>query len=335
MILTVTANPSLDTTIELPAALTPGQVHRATLSRRDPGGKGVNISRAIAAAQVETLALLPGDSDDPLLTALTATALPYDAVPVGAPLRGNVTITDPSGLTTKVNEPGPALSPETTRGLIERVLRHAGRASWVALAGSLPPGPPDDFYAQLTHQLRRGTNAPFVAVDASAGALAEAIAAGPELIKPNAEELLELHRHVHGAHSTAALSAEALEANHELAADLVRALQPHGVRAALVTLGARGAVFVPAAAESADSVLFAWGPALTPRSTVGAGDAALAGFLIAHQQGQAPARCLRQAVAHGRAAASLPGSAMPSPTDLRPTDVHVEELHPTMKDDAL
>lgn len=336
MILSVTPNPSLDSTIELPAPLVPGQVHRAVTSHSGPGGKGVNVSRALAAASAETLALLPGDTGDPLLTALQSIHLPHATVPVGHPLRTNITITDPSGTTTKINEPGPAVDATATAALTSLVVEHAAKASWVALAGSLPPGAPDAFYAELTHQLRGAAfvRSPLIAVDASGVALAEAITAEPDLIKPNAEELLELHQHVHGAEATSAVSAEALEADVELVADLIHSLQPYGVRAALVTLGARGALFVPQPGDVGAAVLFAYGPPLIARSTVGAGDAALAGFLIAHQRDESPADCLRQAVAQGRAAATLPGSAMPGPTDLRLADVVVDEFNTTMKGNA-
>ena len=114
----------------------------------------------------------------------------------------------------------------------------------------------------------------------------------------------------------------------------MHSLQPFGVRAALVTLGARGAVFVPAAEHAGAPISYAHGPKLAARSTVGAGDAALAGFLIAHRRGEPHVSCLRQAVAHGRAAAALPGSTMPTPNDLSLDDVVVEEFHTTMKGNA-
>lgn len=336
MILTVTPNPSLDSTIELPGVLLPGQVHRATGSHTDPGGKGVNISRALAEAGAETLALLPGDQGDALLAALESISLPHEAVPIGSPIRTNITLTDPRGITTKINEPGPVFTAETTAALTALALKHAGSAHWIALAGSLPPGAPDDFYAQVVHQLRSSVSqrTPLIAIDASGPALAQAVLAQPDLIKPNAEELLELHRHIHGESQTTGFTAEMLEGDIQLATDLVRSLQSAGVRSALVTLGASGALFVPQASGEDQLVIFAHGPPLSARSTVGAGDAALAGFLIAHEKGQPAAACLRQAAAQGRAAATLKGSTMPGPLDLSLVDVVVEEFHTTMKGSA-
>ncbi|GAB3850994.1 1-phosphofructokinase family hexose kinase [Nesterenkonia populi] len=330
MILTVTPNPSLDKTVELSAPLAVGQVQRAAGQHAEPGGKGVNIARALAAAGEDSLALLPGDPGDPVLTALEELAVRHEALPIGTPLRTNITITDPAGTTTKVNELGPALPQERVEAFLETVIRRAGSASWAALAGSLPPGMPETFYADVIAGLRNagGPQPPPIAVDASGPALAHAAASGPDLIKPNAEELLELHAALCGAAASPAVSPAELEGERGLAAELVRSVQKHGVRAALVTLGAHGAVLVPEPSSDAP-VLAASGPPLVVRSTVGAGDASLAGYVLAAHRGAAAEERLRRAAAQGRAAASLPGSTMPRPQDLRILDIVVEELPPT------
>ena len=372
MILTVTPNPSLDKTVELPAPLAVGQVQRAAAQRAEPGGKGVNISRALTAAGEQTLALLPGDPTDPVLTALSELGVPHRGLPVGEALRTNIAVTDPAGTTTKINERGPQLDAAAMAGFQEMILRAARGASWLALAGSLPPGAPADFYAQLITALRENTaddagrpgpstadgadtdagaqrSVPLVAVDASGEALAAAAAAGPDLIKPNAEELLELHTALCGAEAapaaraagvvTPSVTPEELEADHALVLQLVRDCQAHGVRAALVTLGAHGALLVPAPCPvpgpgAVEPVLTASGPPLVVRSTVGAGDASLAGCLSAAARGAGPEEQLRHAMAQGRAASSLPGSTMPGPHDLRLSDVTVAELTPETKDTA-
>ena len=373
MILTVTPNPSLDKTVELPAPLAVGQVQRAASQRAEPGGKGVNISRALTAAGERTLALLPGDPTDPVLTALSELGVPHRGLPVGEALRTNIAVTDPAGITTKINERGPQLDDAAMAGFQEMILRTVQGASWLALAGSLPPGAPADFYAQLITALRENSGlgqndagrsgsstgadadtdasaqspAPLVAVDASGEALAAAAAAGPDLIKPNAEELLELHAALCGTETsgtpraagvgTPSVTPEELEADHALVLRLVRDCQAHGVRAALVTLGAHGALLVPAPGSVPGSgetgpVLTASGPPLVVRSTVGAGDASLAGYLSAAARGADPEERLRHAMAQGRAAASLPGSTMPGPHDLRLGDVTVAEITPETKD---
>lgn len=336
MIVTLTPNPSLDRTVELETPLAPGQVQRALRVHTEPGGKGVNISRALSAAEAPTLAVLPGDPEDPVISALRALPVAHHAVPIGAPLRINTAITDPQGETTKINEPGPQLAADQAAALTSALLDAAAGASWTALAGSLPPGLEHTYYAALTesiHALPATGTARRVAVDASGAALAAAISAGPDLIKPNGEELLEACRLLCTedpvlTQQLAQLTGDEVEADLNLVTDLVRRLQRLGARTTLVTLGARGALLVPE--DPQHEVLIATGPAIEARSTVGAGDASLAGYLTAHAAGAEPAECLRHASAHGRAAASLPGSRMPSPDTLRLDDVVVEAFHPHM-----
>jgi len=321
MIVTLTPNPSLDRTIELEGKLARGDVQRAVGARQEPGGKGVNICRALAASSVSCLALLPGDDEDPVLLALTAQHIPHVGLNIGATLRSNVAITEPDGTTTKVNEPGPELTAATQRALVELVLEQADGASWLVLAGSLPPGVPADFYAAIVRELRErlGDRAPKVAVDSSGPPLAAALAAGPDLLKPNAEELAEL---------TGRSDADSLEADPQLAADVARTLVDAGAGAVLATLGSQGAILV-----TADGSWLARGPKIVARSTVGAGDCALAGYLLSDAAGASAAQRLRQAVAHGAAAASLPGSRVPTADQTSPHAVTVTVLLVRPKED--
>ena len=311
MIVTLTPNPSLDRTIALPGTLARGEVQRAVSAHQEPGGKGVNICRALEVSGVRSLAILPGDPEDPVLLALTAQGVPHLGLPIGAALRSNVAITEPDGTTTKVNEPGPALTPEQQDALIELVLNQAEGARWVVLAGSLPPGVPATFYAALTRTLRArfGAAAPRVAIDSSGAPLAASVAAGPDLLKPNADELAEL---------TGISSPDNLEADPHLAAAAAQTLITAGVGAVLATLGSKGALLV-----TAEGYWLATTPPMVAVSTVGAGDSALAGFLLSSNAGSSPADCLRQAAAHGAAAAALPGSTVPALEQTHPDAVTV------------
>lgn len=317
MITTFTANPSLDRTIELGAVLVRGGVQRALAAGAQAAGKGVNVTRALVAAGIPTLAVLPGDATDPVVVGLGVDGLPHRALPIDKPLRSNVTLTEPDGTTTKVNEPGPALDAAQRDMISAALLRAAADSSWLVLAGSLPPGLPDDFYADMIGRLHAGLGerCPLVAVDTSEAPLA-ALYAGPgrvpDLVKPNAEELAGLA----GLHSEAEL-----EASPELAADAARRLVERGTGAVLATLGARGAVLV-----TADGAWLATHSPVKARSTVGAGDSSLAGYLIAHDRGAPPADCLRSAVAYGAAAASLPGSLIPTPDQTSPDSVTITPL---------
>ncbi len=314
MIVTLTPNPSLDRTIELAAPLARGEVQRTLAAHQEPGGKGVNISRALEASGVRTLAILPGDAEDPVLVALKTVGIPHKGLPIGAALRSNVAITEPDGTTTKLNEPGPTLTAQQQRALVDLVLKKSHGASWLVLAGSLPPGVPASFYADLTRELRSrfGTDAPQVAIDSSGAPMAAALAAEPDLIKPNAEELAEL---------TGFPDPDALEADPDLVVTTARTLIRTGVGTVLATLGAAGAVLV-----TADGAWLATGPKIVARSTVGAGDSALAGYLLSNIAGATAAQCLRQAAAHGAAAASLPGSTVPALAQTDPNSISVTAL---------
>jgi len=325
VIVTLTANPSLDRTVALPGPLLRGEVQRALSVRQESGGKGVNVSRALVASGLKTVAVLPGAEADPVLTGLRETDVPFAALPIGEPLRSNVALTEPGGVTTKINEPGPALSEEQQEALISLLLDHARGAAWVVLAGSLPPGVPADFYATVTRRLRSlfdGEAAPRVAVDSSGEPLAAAVSGDtsgkPDLLKPNAEELVELAA---AAGFATNKSAEELEADPEAAAAAASAVVRSGVGAVLATLGSKGAVLV-----TADGAWLATHPPVTAVSTVGAGDSSLAGYLLASSQGAAPVDCLRQAVAHGAAAASLPGSTVPAVNQTTPDAVTITAL---------
>ncbi|WP_028280523.1 1-phosphofructokinase family hexose kinase [Arthrobacter sp. H5] len=313
MIVTLTANPSLDRTIELAAPLARGAVQRASANHQEPGGKGVNVCRALTAGGAESLAVLPGDPADPVLIALAAAGVPYRNLPINAALRHNVTLTEADGTTTKVNERGPALDSSQADALLELLVNACDGASWLVLAGSLPPGLPNDFYAEAVSAVRGryGDRAPLVAIDTSGAPLSAAVegVTAPDLLKPNAEELAEL---------TGGGSGEELEADHAFAAQAAERLLSRGVRAVLVTLGSKGALLV-----TPEGAWHAQHPPVAALSTVGAGDSALAGYLLAHASGGSPQDCLRQAVAHGSAAASLPGSTVPSLDQTHPGAVVV------------
>jgi 1-phosphofructokinase len=337
MIVTFTANPSLDRTVALPGPLARGEVQRAVSVRQESGGKGVNVSRALVASGLESLAVLPGADSDPVLAGLREQSVPFVSLPIDEPLRTNVALTEPGGVTTKINEPGPALAADQQEALIKLLLESSRGASWVVLAGSLPPGFPDNFYATVARRIREAGNgtAPLIAVDSSGAPLAASLTdAGrsddgmgggattpgsgkPDLLKPNAEELAELA----AAAGFAPATGDELEADPAAAAAAAAAVVRSGVGAVLATLGSKGAVLV-----TADGAWLATHPPVTAVSTVGAGDSALAGYLLAHGRGSAPADCLRQAVAHGAAAASLPGSTVPAVHQTTPDAVTITAL---------
>ncbi|MGZ4547258.1 MAG: 1-phosphofructokinase family hexose kinase [Blastococcus sp.] len=310
-IVTLTANPSLDRTLQLPGPLELGGVVRLVASATEPGGKGVNVARAVAAAGVPVVSVLPAAEHDPIVHALLAIGLGLATVPVAAAVRTNYTLAGPDGHTTKLNEPGTALDDGTRAALAAALHARATGARWVVLSGSLPPGTPVDWYAELVRGLRdTGVR---IAVDTSEAPLRALLAAGPDaapdLLKPNSEELAQL----------AGVPEADVLADTAVTLAAVRSLHDRGVAEVLLTLGADGALL-----STADGGLWsARPPAIAVRSTVGAGDCSLAGYLIADLAGAPPAERLRSAVAYGAASASLPGSAVPSPDQVDGTAVQV------------
>ncbi|MFC4585186.1 1-phosphofructokinase [Sphaerisporangium corydalis] len=303
MILTLTLNPSLDRTIEI-ATLARGTVIRAATAHLDPGGKGVNVCRALLANQIRSCAVVPygGAEGGQLISLLAQEGIQMITVPVAGPTRSNVTLAEPDGTVTKINEPGTALSAAELDAVADAVLSAAESADWVVASGSLPPGVPADMYARLCRRFTKaGIN---VAVDTSGPALVPAVASAPALLKPNREELAEAT----GA-SIASLG-DALDAAGKL-----RAM---GARSVLASLGPDGALLV-----EDGQAWYGECPVSEPRSTVGAGDAMLAGFLAAGARGP---EALVEALAWASAAVALPGSRMPSPGDIHRD--HVRILNP-------
>ncbi|MFI1965675.1 1-phosphofructokinase [Streptomyces pathocidini] len=298
MILTVTPNPSLDRTYELPG-LTRGAVLRAAADRVDPGGKGVNVSRAVAAAGHRTAAVVPlGGPEGALLARLLGEhGIEVAGVPVAGSTRVNVTLVEADATLTKVNAAGPELTAGEAEALLETVRVRSASADWVACCGSLPRGLPPEWYAELVARAHRAGAR--IALDTSGPALDAALRERPDVVKPNAEEL-----------------AEAVGRPLATVGDAVRAaeeLLDRGARAVLASLGADGQLLV-----GGSGTYFGGARVVAVRSNVGAGDASLAGFLAAGGVGEA---ALAAAVAHGAAAVRLPGSQMPTPADLDPASV--------------
>ena len=263
MITTVTPNPSLDHTLFVPA-LHVGSVHRASRSFTEPSGKGVNVSLALKAAGVPTKAVLPigGATGQQLSALLDRAGVAHVDVPISGAVRSNVSIIESGGTTTKVNEPGPALSPSELDALLTAATRAGSR--WVAWCGSLPLGFAGVALSEGIARARaRGSK---VALDTSDAALRDVLdqpaALLPDLLKPNLEELSTIVGHD--------------IAGPDDAADAAAALVRRGIEAVLVSLGAGGAVLV-----RRDVVLHGVAPVPEVINTAGAGDALLAGYLAA------------------------------------------------------
>jgi len=303
VIVTLTANPSLDHTVEVPD-LRAGAVIRATGSRVDPGGKGVNVSRALAANGHRTVAVLPcgGAEGDQLAELLASEGVEVVTVSVAGSVRVNVSVVEPDGTVTKLNAVGPRLSAAEVDALAAATCAAAEHARWVALCGNLPPGAAG-LYAHLVSRIRGSAAPPRIAVDSCGAPLAAVLPAGPDLVKPNLGELAEV------VDMPVTTLGEALAA--------AEVLRSRGARAVLASLGADGALLV-----GDSGAVYGEMRVTEPRSSVGAGDALLAGFLAMGTEGPA---ALAEALAWGAAAVSQPGSRMPGHREL---DRSAVVLHP-------
>lgn len=316
MIVTLTLNPSLDRTIEI-EELVRGDVIRATSGSIEPGGKGVNVSRALLANGVPSRALVTcgGDEGGQLIRLLRSERVDVCALPISGSTRSNITLAEPDGTVTKINEPGPELSATEFSAITDQVLTEAGAGGCVVVCGSIPPGLPTQEFLSLCERVVAAGDR--LVVDTSGPALRAAATAGASLVKPNREELAQV------VGRPLASFADVVDAAQEL--------RSWGAGAVLASLGADGAVLV-----DADGVIAGAATVARPRSSVGAGDALLAGFLAAggavsipvarsgqvedpESGGQSHHRrnALTEAVAWGAAAVSLPGSQMPGPADIR------------------
>jgi 1-phosphofructokinase len=296
MIVTVTPNPSLDWTLKIPTLLR-GAVHRITGQHREASGKGVNVTRALTNNDVTSLAVLVvgGPEGTELELLLQAEKVAYVMVRIADAVRVNISLTEPDGTATKINAIGPMLGESEADELLTAAAAAAEGADWVLGSGSLPGGVDVDFYARLGTAVHAG--AARFALDSSGAALVSGLAAGPDVIKPNLEELSE------------AVGRALVTLGDAVGA--ARGLLTLGAQSVVVSLGREGALLVDSL-----GVLHASASVTSPKSTVGAGDALLAGYFAGSlSHGGDRAGALREAVAWGSAAVRVEGSHVPVITD--------------------
>jgi 1-phosphofructokinase len=297
-VVTVTAAPSIDRSYFVDE-LTPGSVHRAHTVTEEFAGKGVNVSHGLSLAKVPTLAVVPlpkeevarRQAEKPWLRASTASATP----------RVSITVLEPDGSTTKINQHPPALTPEDWDALVGATRDAIAELSpqWVAVCGALPSlTTGDDLNIPALADLAHDSSALF-AVDTSGPLLTRWAKRGvPDLIKPNADEL-----------------AECVGRALVTFGDVVRAateVRDWGVDRVVVSLGPDGMIGV-----FADQIVHAVAPPQVVRNTIGAGDASLAG-LLAHLVSYPEdfVGAVANAVAWGSAKVGQPTSQLSTVTDL-------------------
>ena len=282
MIYTVTLNPALDKTVEIPN-LALDTVNRITKMRTDPGGKGINVSKVIAklGGTSKAIGILAGNSGKAIQDALDGEGLAHNFRFVPGETRTNLKVIDPENHTnTDINEPGLTVSPADLDALLRDLLGMVREGDIVVLAGSLPQGAPQDTYRVWTAACReKGAR---VCLDADGVLLAEGLKAAPYLIKPNEDELSRLVGH-------------RLTDTDELIAEGRRLLKG-GVTRVVISLGEHGALYL-----RGNEVLYAEGLSVPVGSTVGAGDSVVAALAYADSLGMSDEDAVRLSTATGAA----------------------------------
>jgi 1-phosphofructokinase/tagatose 6-phosphate kinase len=283
MILTVTLNAAIDRTVAVPNFRL-GHRHRAVESRTVAGGKGINVARALKVLGRPVIAtgFAGGPTGNRLLEQLRKEAVLTDFTRIAAETRINLAVIDPtSGEQTEINERGPAVSPEEVEAFVRRVGYLADGAKLCVLAGTLPPGAGDDLYARLVKDL--GERGLPVVLDAEGSAMLAGLRAGAAIVTPNEREAEEL------------VGQEFADRD-----DLIQGL------AELVRLGAGEAAITRPdgcvaviGSGSEQRFLEVRTEPLDPVSTVGSGDAFLAGYVAARYDGKEADECLAYGVACG------------------------------------
>lgn len=283
MIYTVTLNPALDKTVEIPS-LTINAVNRITTMRTDPGGKGINVSKVISKLGGKSIAtgILAGDTGREILSALEEMELSTSFHFVKGETRTNMKIIDPVHHTnTDINEPGVTLSKEILNDFLEELLDKITTNDIVVISGSMPKGSPQDTYYTWTKACRK--KGAKVILDADGDLLRTGLKASPYLIKPNNHEL-------------SALVGRTLTTPEELANTARELMDQYGISKIVVSMGGDGALYV-----TESEILYAEGLKVPVGSTVGAGDSVVASLAVAEEAGMSLFDTVRLSIATGAA----------------------------------
>lgn len=288
MIVTVTLNAALDRTLRVPNFQS-GRRNRADASLTLPGGKGVNVARALKRLGQPVIAtgLAGGRTGTQIIEQLTAEGLLNDFVRIRDESRASMAVIDPTTAEqTEINEYGPEVQPEELEMLLSKLRYLSQGADIFVLAGSLPRNVPSDYYAVLSAELRR--QKVITALDAAGPALRAGLAGEPSLISPNLFEAEEIVGHEFGDTEDICAGAEAICG---MGAGGVLIHHEDGCVARLRPEQGKGWQTWQAVLPRRTDVV----------STVGSGDAFLAGYLWGRYSGQRPEDCLARAVACGAA----------------------------------
>jgi 1-phosphofructokinase family hexose kinase len=312
VIITVTLNAALDKTLEVPN-FTPGRRHRTVEQTTMPGGKGVNIARAIKRLGQPVIAtgLAGGATGIRIVEALTDESILNDFVRIRDESRTNTAVLDPTtGMNTEINERGPAVSGPELELFRDKLLYLAKGASICVFAGSLPRGVEPDVYGRLIRDVRKlGVT---TVIDTDGEPLRLAVRAEPAVVSPNELEAEELVGHEFN--------------DSEDRAQAVVEMTRIGAREAIMTVS--DGCFARVLDEGVPTLYRVQVEEQETRSAIGSGDAFLAGFIASRYGGRTPIECLRFGVACGAESTQHFGAGIidPSKVDKLLVEVEAERL---------
>ena len=310
MITTVSLNPSVDKGITI-EAFHYGSMNRVIEKRQDAGGKAVNV--AVVASELgmytRCVGFLCKENGLIIEQAMRRHGVESEWVWLEGSLRTNLKLLDAqAGVITEINESGVPVIPARLEEMTELITRSADDSDYLVLTGSLPPGCPKTYYAEIIESLA-GSSCRLV-LDAEGEALRHGIEAKPYLIKPNRLELeLELG-HALGSMKDVARAA--------------RAMVDRGISRVAVSLGADGALL----ADEQD-VFFAPALKIDVKSTVGAGDSMVAGMILGLMADASTDEVLRRGAACAAATISEAGTRLTGRTKFKEMleNISVERVH--------
>ena len=287
MLVCISANPAIDRRLRLQNNIAVGEINRAVSAQPFPGGKAAHVAMVAKALGLDVMwvGFLGGATGEQCESGLSAFGVPLTVIRTQSETRANLELVSPDGKVTEILEPGGAV----TEGEVERLLTtcrdlfaESERGTQVALSGSLPPGAPPDLYGELirlAHLYGCRT-----LLDSSGEALRQGLKAAPEFVKPNRNE-------------AAAFANRSID-NPTAAVEVTRMFFEAGAKSVAISLGADGMIWQ----QTSTGDPFVSEPSLLANcSPVGCGDAALAGFAVAHERGLSEEETLRLATACGSA----------------------------------
>lgn len=317
MIYTVTLNPARDRTVMIPG-FEAGRVNRIKETRDDPGGKGINVSKVIAALGGKSVAMgiLGGQAGCYIQKCLEDMHIECDFVRTTAETRTNLKVVDPERhVTTDINASGAPASRRVLARVYQRLDSRARPGDIVVFAGKLPAGMPPEMLAEWIRALERKDVR--VLLDADGETLRQGVKAAPYLIKPNEGEL-------------SGLLGERLSTPEEICRGAQRVRAEMGVRLVAVSMGAEGALFV-----GEGHVYRGEGLRVNALSTVGAGDAMMATLAWGLDEGLPQKDVCRRALAVSAACVTCTGTQTPPPETIQALyeQARVLEYNPMEKGD--